>query len=231
MDHEVVRVGLVDDQRLVRAGFAMVLSSQPDLLVAWQAADGKEAVHMAQTQPVDVILMDIQMPVMNGIEAIRALRTNPAKIVVLTTFDADAYVIGALEHGASGFLLKDTEPEALIEAVRTVAAGDAVISPQATSTLLKHMRTSVPETASQRVPLKLIDPLTPREEEILVLMAKGLSNAEIARELYISMPTVKTHVGKVLAKTDSRDRVQAVLFAFRHGMVTQAELLRDHPRG
>lgn len=223
----IVRVGLVDDQRLVRAGFAMVLASQPDIEVVWEAADGAESVHKAQADPVHVILMDIQMPVMNGIEAIKALRDNPAKIIVLTTFDTDSYVIGALEHGASGFMLKDTEPERLIEAVRTVACGESVISPKATSTLLKHMRAYEPAGQSRRIPMRLIDPLTPREEQILVLMAKGLSNTEIAETLFISMPTVKTHVGKVLAKTESRDRVQAVLFAFRHGLVTQSELLGE----
>ncbi|AZA12167.1 response regulator [Corynebacterium gerontici] len=223
----VVLVGLVDDQRLVRAGFAMVLASQPDIEVLWEAADGAEAVEKAQTKAVDVILMDIQMPVMNGIEAMKSLRENPARIVALTTFDSHNYVIGALEQGASGFLLKDTEPEALIDAVRTVAEGESVISPKATSTLLKHMRLVEPAGESHRIPTNLIDPLTPREEEILVLMAKGLSNTEIAEVLFISMPTVKTHVGKVLAKTASRDRVQAVLFAFRHGLVTQAELLAE----
>ncbi|QFQ02970.1 Transcriptional regulatory protein DegU [Corynebacterium urogenitale] len=252
-------VGLVDDQQLVRAGFGLVLDSQDDIEVRWHAENGKEACELGQAQPVDVILMDVQMPVLDGISATEQLvelaPVGPAgevtRIVMLTTFDTDNYVLKSVEAGASGFLLKDADPEELISAVRTVGESVGVISPKATARLLRQVRdkghldgrseaqqgTSVRGAAgavhtadSISLPdpnsdLGLPDPLTPREKEILVLMARGYSNQEIAEELYISLPTVKTHVGRVLLKTDSRDRVHAVLFAFKNGLVDQQTLL------
>ncbi|MBC2682117.1 response regulator [Corynebacterium anserum] len=248
----VTTVGLVDDQQLVRAGFSLVLDSQDDLHVMWQAEDGKQACALAQSQPVDVILMDVQMPVMDGITATKEIvqmrplgpAGEPTRIVMLTTFDTDNYVMNSVEAGASGFLLKDAQPEELIAAVRTVGESTAVISPKATARLLRQVRQrGTSDTTSPSVmdsgegkpasvqeedldpTLGLPEPLTPREKKILVLMAQGHSNQEIAHELYISLSTVKTHVGRVLMKTNSRDRVHAVLFAFKHGLVDQQSLL------
>lgn len=257
----MITVGLADDQQLVRAGFSMVLASQDDIAVAWEASDGAEACRLAESDPVDIILMDVQMPNMDGITATRHILdevapTGPAgettRVVVLTTFDSDNYVIGAVTAGASGFLLKDADPEELIKAVRTVGESAAVISPAATAKLMRRLRTEDLEggqngasnqsnearggsrvESSGEDPLKpgldddlgLVDPLTPREREILCLIAVGYSNQEIAEELFISLPTVKTHVGRVLTKTDSRDRVHAVLFALKHHLVSQQELL------
>lgn len=198
-------VGLADDQQLVRAGFSMVLGSQDDIEVVWEANNGREAVMLAQRQPVDVILMDIQMPVVNGIDATKEIVAQrlrgPAgeltRIVVLTTFDTDNYVVQSIEAGASGFLLKDTSPEELISAVQSVGESSAVISPAATATLFKRLRTHMALTVDPMVALNrgLVEPLTHREAEILLLIARGLSNTEIADHLVISLPTVKTHVG------------------------------------
>lgn len=232
----MIKIGLADDQMLVRAGFSMVLGSQDDMTVVWEAENGHEAVAKASADPVDIILMDIQMPLCNGIEAtkkILAAPGNTTRVVVLTTFDTDNYIIAAVEAGASGFLLKDTSPESLIESVRSVGEQTAVISPAATAKLFRTLRHNLPsqEDSPNRVDINqdLLDPLTPREIEILTLMALGRSNQEIAAELFISLPTVKTHVGKVLAKTNSRDRVHAVLFAFRRNLVTHDEILKDNP--
>ncbi len=242
----MIRIGLVDDQLLVRAGFAMVLSSQPDLEVVWQAEHGEQGCALAAEQPVDVILMDVQMPVMDGLQATRHIVGQAAKVqqaagesdpvnrvIILTTFDIGDYVLKAIEYGASGFLLKDSDPEELLAAVRTVGDSTAVISPKATARLMRAMREQFLKSGnadeasaqSQACMPELSEPLTPREEEILVLIANGYSNQEIAEQLFISLPTVKTHVGRVLAKTNSRDRVQAVLFAFRHGLVAPEALL------
>jgi DNA-binding NarL/FixJ family response regulator len=233
-----ITVALADDQQLVRAGFAMVLDSQDDIDVVWQAADGVEAVRAAAQQPVDIILMDVQMPNLDGIAATRQIVDagvtgpggEPTRVVVLTTFDNDEYVMNSIAAGASGFLLKDADPEELIDAVRTVGEASAVISPKATARLLRQVRESGPVPAAPVTPgpdddLGLVDPLTPREREILVLMATGSSNQEIAERLFVSLPTVKTHVGRVLAKTGSRDRVHAVLFAFRCGLVDPGSVL------
>lgn len=223
----MIRVGLADDQQLVRAGFGLVLDSQDDITVAWQAADGQEACELAESDPVDIILMDVQMPRMDGIEATRQVVAGGtgARVIVLTTFDNDNYVLGAVEAGASGFLLKDTDPEDLISAVRTVGESAAVISPKATARLLRTIRMAQAPQRRESVELDLPDPLTPRELEILQLIGLGYSNQEIADKLYISLPTVKTHVGRVLMKTHSRDRVHAVLFAFKHHLVHADDLL------
>lgn len=225
----MISVGLADDQQLVRAGFGLVLDSQDDITVQWQAADGQEACELAESQPVDIILMDVQMPRMDGIEATRRVVSggSGARVIVLTTFDNDNYVLGAVEAGASGFLLKDTDPEDLISAVRTVGDSAAVISPKATARLLRSIRMEQTPQRREPVELDLPDPLTPRELEILKLIALGFSNQEIADKLYISLPTVKTHVGRVLTKTQSRDRVHAVLFAFKYHLVNSEDLLEQ----
>lgn len=228
-----ITVGLADDQLLVRTGFAMVLESQDDITVAWQADNGTVAINQAANDPVDVVLMDIQMPDTDGITATREiLKIHPdTRIIVLTTFENDDYIVGAIEAGASGYLLKDSEPEDLLQAVRTVDESTAIISPKATARLLRSMRSgntggaasvdvdkqhrSSDNSASDNA---ATEPLTPRETEILQLMARGLSNQEISQELFVSMPTVKTHVTHILRKTNSRDRVQAVLYAVHHGL-------------
>ncbi|MCG7252029.1 response regulator transcription factor [Corynebacterium pseudodiphtheriticum] len=228
-----ITVGLADDQPLVRTGFAMVLDSQDDITVAWQADNGTVAINQAANDPVDVVLMDIQMPDTDGITATREiLKIHPnTRIIVLTTFENDDYIVGAIEAGASGYLLKDSEPEDLLQAVRTVDESTAVISPKATARLLRSMRSgnagssggvgvdkqhrSSDNSTSDNT---ATEPLTPRETEILQLMARGLSNQEISQELFVSMPTVKTHVTHILRKTNSRDRVHAVLYAVHHGL-------------
>jgi DNA-binding NarL/FixJ family response regulator len=214
----VIRVLLVDDQHLVRAGFRMILEAEDDLTVVGEAADGRDAVEaVPRTQP-DVVLMDIRMPVLDGIEAtarIRAAGGDQPAILVLTTFDLDEYVFSALRAGASGFLLKDTPPEQLVEAIRVVNRGDGLLAPTVTRRLID-------DYASRRpvAPPPGLDTLTERELDVLKLVARGLNNAEIAQELYLGEATVKTHVGRVLAKLDLRDRVQAVVLAYECGLVT-----------
>ena len=228
-----ITVGLADDQPLVRTGFAMVLDSQDDITVAWQADNGTVAINQAANDPVDVVLMDIQMPDTDGITATREiLKIHPdTRIIVLTTFENDDYIVGAIGAGASGYLLKDSEPEDLLQAVRTVDESTAIISPKATARLLRSMRSgNTGGAASVGVDKQhrssdnsandnaTTEPLTPRETEILQLMARGLSNQEISQELFVSIPTVKTHVTHILRKTNSRDRVHAVLYAVHHGL-------------
>ncbi|MCU1483737.1 MAG: DNA-binding response regulator, LuxR family [Actinomycetia bacterium] len=215
-----IRVIVVDDQALVRTGFSMILGAEPDLDVVGEAANGVEAVEMARTLRPDVILMDIRMPIMDGVEATRMVAgpdvSDPMRVLILTTFDLDEYVFDALRAGASGFLLKDTPPEELAAAVRVVAAGDALLAPSITRKL-------VAQFASQPEPEPVVtvdlDHLTDREREVLVLMAKGLSNGEIAGELIVGETTVKTHVGRILMKLHLRDRVQAVVLAYETGLV------------
>ncbi|WP_024793505.1 response regulator transcription factor [Tomitella biformata] len=224
-----IRIALVDDQQLVRAGFRMVLESQPDLVVVAESSDGAQGLAAVRREQstgagVDVVLMDVQMPTMDGIEATRqltALGERP-RVIVLTTFDNDEYVLAAIAAGASGFLLKDADPEELLAAVRTVHNGDAVIAPRSTRRLLEHVG---PLLGHEPVPLPA--DLTARELEVLAEMAHGRTNAEIADALFVSEATVKTHIGKVLAKTGSRDRVHAVLVAFRAGLVRPDEVLRQ----
>jgi DNA-binding NarL/FixJ family response regulator len=226
----MIRVGLVDDQQLVRAGFRMVIDSQPDLRVVAQASDGEEAVRVLSEVEVDVVLMDVRMPKLDGIEATRRITALPSspRVVVLTTFDLDEYVLAAIGAGASGFLLKDAPPEEMLAAVRTVHAGDAVIGASSTRRLLRHIgpllgndsrAAPVPVAVTARPAPALLAELTPREHEVFVLMATGLSNAEIAAQLVVSEATVKTHVGRVLTKTGARDRVQVVVLGYQLGIV------------
>jgi DNA-binding NarL/FixJ family response regulator len=225
-----IRVVLVDDQQMVRAGFRMVIDSQPDLTVVGEAGDGAAAVALLRSTPADVVLMDVRMPGLDGIEATRQVTAlpEPPRVVVLTTFDLDEYVLAAIGAGASGFLLKDAPPEEMLAAVRTVHAGDSVIAPSSTRRLLQHVAPmlSGPAAAPAADDRALAD-LTPREREVLVQMAYGATNTEIAELFVVSEATVKTHVGRVLAKTGSRDRVQAVVLAYRTGLVQPADLLRN----
>lgn len=217
-----LRIALVDDQPLVRAGFAMVIDSQDDMEVIAQASDGAAAVEALRARSVDVVLMDVRMPRKDGIEATaeilaQAPEGRAPKVIVLTTFDLDEYVVAAIRAGASGFLLKDAQPEDLLAAIRTVHRGDAVIAPSATRRLLERV-VQTPEPAEQD--LSILSPLTDREREVLTLMGRGFSNHEIGAELFVAEATVKTHVGRVLAKLGARDRVQAVIIAFETGLVS-----------
>jgi DNA-binding NarL/FixJ family response regulator len=211
------RVLLVDDQALLRAGFRLILESEPDLEVAGESADGLDAVETARRLAPDVVLMDIRMPRMDGVEATRRIvAAGSAKVLILTTFDLDEYVFDALRAGASGFLLKDTPAEDLVTAVRVVAGGDALLSPSVTRRLIEEFaRQPVGQTAQPAA----LATLTARELEVLKLMARGMTNGEIARELVVSETTVKTHVGRVLDKLSLRDRVQAVVFAYETALV------------
>jgi len=211
---------IVDDQALVRAGFRMILEAEEDVEVVGEAADGLEAVAAAQRLKPDVVLMDVRMPEMDGIEATRRLladRGTSAKVVMLTTFDMDEYVYDALRAGASGFLLKDVPPEQLVAGIRAVASGDALLAPSVTRRVIEEFVRRPP--ASVRTLPPRLGELTTRELEVLKLIARGLSNAEIAKELFVSETTVKTHVGHVLTKLAVRDRVQAVVLAYESGLV------------
>ncbi|WP_420113447.1 response regulator [Pseudactinotalea sp.] len=214
-----IKVALVDDQQLVRAGFALVINSQPDMEVSIEAGDGAQALRLLGSHPVDVVLMDVRMPNMDGLAATAAL-TEPGdgpKVIILTTFDLDEYVLRAIKAGASGFLLKDTPPEDMLAAIRTVHHGEAVIAPSSTKRLIGHLASVLPD--AERTPPAVLDSLTDREREVLVLMARGRSNTEIAGDLFVAEATVKTHVGRVLAKLGARDRVQAVVVAYETGLV------------
>jgi DNA-binding NarL/FixJ family response regulator len=214
-----VRVLIVDDQALVRAGFRMILEAEEDIDVVGEAGDGAEAVEAARRLTPDVVLMDVRMPELDGIEATRRLLGNGAastKVVMLTTFDMDEYVYDALCAGASGFLLKDVPPEQLVEGIRAVANGDSLLAPSVTRRLIEEFVRSRPPRTEQPEGLS---ELTARELEVLQAMARGLSNAEIAKELFVSETTVKTHVAHVLMKLKLRDRVQAVVLAFESGLV------------
>jgi DNA-binding NarL/FixJ family response regulator/class 3 adenylate cyclase len=219
-----MRLLIVDDQALVRAGFRMILEAEEDIEVVGEAADGREAVAEVHRLRPDVVLMDVRMPEVDGIEATRRLLGGDgvsAKVVMLTTFDMDEYVYEALRAGASGFLLKDVPPEQLVEGIRAVASGDALLAPAVTRRVIEEFVRRPPE--SVRTPPPELDDLTAREAEILRLLARGLSNAEIAKELVVSETTVKTHVAHVLMKLGLRDRVQAVVFAYESGVVRPRE--------
>jgi len=213
----VIRVLLADDQRLVRSGFRMILRADPGLDVVGEAGDGVEAVALARELRPDVVLMDVRMPRLDGIEATRQLlrEQDPPRVLVLTTFDLDEYVYAALRAGASGFLLKDAPEEQLAAAIRVAADGGALFSPAVTRRLIERFTALDPDTA----PPPRLEELTARELEVLRLIARGLSNAEIAAELVVSDHTVKTHVARVLAKLDLRDRTQAVIAAYESGLV------------
>lgn len=252
----VITVVIADDQELVRAGFALVIGTQPDIDVVGQAADGEEAVRLVDSLHPDVVLMDVRMPGTDGLEATRRIaedsKSDPVThVIILTTFDLDEYVMAAIRAGASGFLLKDTEPETLLASIRTVYRGNAIIAPSATKRLIEHMAQTqpgplrdpsaeegdaagpsdgaqtgsypgTPRTGSSgQAPYQdpELDELTAREREVLVEVAHGLSNQEIADRLFISLPTVKTHVAHILQKINARDRVQAVVFAYENDLV------------
>ena len=214
------RVLLADDQALLRQGLHMMVDAQPDLQVVGEAADGFEAVELATRLEPDVVLMDIRMPGMDGVQATRRICASRAagrgpRVIMLTTFDLDEYVVGALSAGASGFLLKDAPPADIIAGIRVVTAGDALLAPSVTRRLLD--RFAARPVASLAPPAGL-DLLTDREREVMALVVRGLSNAEIRKELYLSEPTVKTHVGRILMKLGVRDRVQLVVLAYEHGL-------------
>ncbi len=218
------RVVIADDQELVRTGFRMILEGEADIDVVGEAPDGQRALEVAEDLNPDVILMDIRMPGVDGIEATRRInaspRTNGCRILILTTFDLDEYVFDAVRAGASGFLLKDSPAAQVIEAIRVIAAGDSLLAPHVTRRLIAEFTALAPR---ERISTSEVDALTPRELEVLRLVARGLSNSEIAAELVIGETTVKTHVAHILMKLDLRDRVQAVVFAYEHRVVSPNE--------
>jgi DNA-binding NarL/FixJ family response regulator len=217
-----ISVLLADDQPLLRRGFRMIIEAEENLTVTGEAGDGEEAVQLARQHPPDVVLMDIRMPGTDGIEATRRITAgNPAvRVLVLTTFDLDEYAFGALRAGASGFLLKDVRPAELVTAIRTVASGDAVVSPRVTRRLLDEYARALPVSSAGRAErYPQLSTLTEREREVLAAVARGLSNAEIAATLHVSEATVKSHVGRILAKLGLRDRVQVVVLAYETGLI------------
>ena len=220
----MTRVLLADDQSLVRAGFKALLAAQPDIEVVGEAADGTEAVALATAERPDVVLMDVRMPRMDGLEATRQITSGLAdtRVVVLTTFELDEYVFGALRAGASGFLLKDIDPPDLLSAVRVVAAGEALLAPRLTRRLIEAFVAQERAAPGPR-PDDAIAELTPREREVLMLVGRGLSNTEIADELVLSPLTAKTHVARLFQKLDARDRAQLVVLAYETGLVIPGE--------
>jgi DNA-binding NarL/FixJ family response regulator len=222
----VIRVLLADDQALIRAGFRVLVEAAGDIEVAGEAVNGEQAVALARTERVDVVLMDIRMPGVDGLEATRLIAADDdlagVKVIILTTFESDEYVYQALRSGASGFLVKDTEPEDLIRAIRVVARGDALLSPSVTRRLITDLA-SKPHRQPARDPR--LSRLTEREREVLSLVAEGLSNEEIARRLFLSPLTTKTHVSRILTKLEARDRAQLVVLAYESGLVTPGSAL------
>jgi DNA-binding NarL/FixJ family response regulator len=219
MSELAVRVLIVDDDALMRAGLRGVLASDPAIEVVGEASDGRDAVYRTRLQRPDVVLMDIRMPDLDGIAATRELLAAfpQVRVVIVTTFEQDDYIFGALRAGASGFLLKRSRPEELVGAIRTVAAGDSLLSPSVTSRVIERMaQQPAPDVSADA----RLDELTPREREVLTLVARGLSNSEIASELVVEESTVKTHVRRILAKLGARDRVQAVIFAYESGLAS-----------
>ncbi|UQU62974.1 response regulator transcription factor [Couchioplanes caeruleus] len=218
----MIRVLIADDQAMVRQGFGALLAAQPDLVVVGDAADGAAAVAQSRRLDPDVVLMDVRMPVMDGLEATRRLAESPGgpRVLILTTFDLDDYVYEALRAGASGFLLKDAPAADLVQAVRVVAAGDGLLAPSVTRRLISEFAA---RPRAQRPRPTALNALTPRETEVLRLIARGRSNQEIAADLVVAEQTVKTHVGRILAKLGLRDRAQAVVFAYESGLVAAGE--------
>ncbi|WDZ90608.1 response regulator transcription factor [Nocardiopsis sp. HUAS JQ3] len=218
---KAIRVVLVDDQELVRAGFRMILDSQPELRVVGEAGDGVQALELLKKTEADVVVLDVRMPRMDGVETARRICAEEGhpQVLILTTFDLDAYVYAALKAGASGFLLKDTPPAALLSAIRSVHYGDAVVDPSATRRLLDRFAERLPTESGQPVYHESLQELTPREREVLGMVARGRSDTEIADRLYVSETTVKTHISRILTKLDLRDRVQAVVLAYETGLV------------
>jgi DNA-binding NarL/FixJ family response regulator len=218
----MIRVGVADDQALVRSGFAVLLRSEPDIEVVGEAANGLEAVAVARLEKPDVMLMDIRMPEMDGLEATRQITSDQAtqatRVLILTTFDLDEYVFDALRAGASGFLLKDTQPVDLLTAVRVIAGGEALLAPKITRRLIEEFARTPTASVVASVPLTS---LTDRELEVLVAIAKGMSNAEIAEQLFMSHATAKTHVSHLLTKLNARDRAQLVMLAYEAGVATR----------
>jgi DNA-binding NarL/FixJ family response regulator len=216
-----IRVLVADDQALVRGSFRVLVDTAPDLISVGEAANGTEAVEVARREKPDVVLMDIRMPGMDGIEATRQITAGPqtsaARVLILTTFDIDEYVFDALRAGASGFLLKDTRPADLLDAIRVVAAGDALLAPAVTRRLIEEFTR---RPAPRQPPAPAIDEVTEREREVLTLVGLGLSNAEIADRLHVSLSTAKTHVGRLLMKLGARDRAQLVIAAYNSGLVS-----------
>jgi DNA-binding NarL/FixJ family response regulator len=222
-----IRVLLVDDEAMIRAGFAMILGAQADMHIVGEAGDGQSAIEQATQLSPDVIIMDIQMPKLDGIAAIRAIRatrSDAPKVLVVTTFNVDRYVYDSLRAGASGFLLKNAPPEELVHAVRVVAAGEALLSPTVTRYVIEAFCTG---TVPRRPPAALAQ-LTTREREVLQLVAQGLSNAQISQRLVVGIGTVKTHVARILDKLDLADRVQAVVLAYETGLVRPGQNMGDH---
>lgn len=222
-----IRVALADDQALVRNGFSLVINSQPDMEVVMEAGDGAQALERLSLVPADIILMDVRMPHMNGIEATSKIAKTEfphgvtPKIIILTTFDLDEYMMSAIEAGASGFLLKDAPPDEMLHAIRTVHRGEAVIAPSSTKRLVDYL-------AAEAVQARMINPqlvagLSEREQEVLTLAAKGLSNREIAQKLFLAEATVKSHISRIFAKLGARDRVQTVVIAYQAGLVRPGE--------
>jgi RNA polymerase sigma factor (sigma-70 family) len=219
-----IRLVLADDQALLRKGFRMILEAEEDFEIVGEAADGNDAVRLVQLYSPDVVLMDVRMPNLDGIEATRVISSSdvPSRVLILTTFDLDEYAFSALRAGASGFLLKDVPPAELVSGIRTVARGDAVVSPRITKRLLEEYADQLPTRSAGDSPEEIhpaLADLTEREREVFLAVADGLSNAEIAERLFVSEATVKSHVGRLLAKLGLRDRVQAVVLAFQTGMV------------
>jgi DNA-binding NarL/FixJ family response regulator len=221
----MIRVVIADDDELMRVGLRMMLQTQEDVAVVGEAADGREAVRQALHSTPDVVLMDVRMPVLDGIAATREIHAaldDPPKVLVLTTFELDEYVFAAVRAGASGFLLKRSPPETLIAGVRTLAAGEALLGPSVTRRLLAEFARNAPVEPAPEVRRRL-DRLTERETEVLLLLGRGRSNAEIAAALFVGEATVKTHVKRVLAKLELRDRIHAAVFAFDHGLIRPGE--------
>ncbi|WP_352301640.1 response regulator transcription factor [Kineosporia sp. NBRC 101731] len=221
----MIKVAVVDDQPLIRAGFVMLLEAQPDINVVGEASDGALALRLLKSVPADVVVMDIRMPVMDGVEATHAICADPdgPKVLVLTTFDTDEDAFAALQAGASGFLLKTVPPEELLSAIRVVAAGESVVAPRVTRVLLDRFAGRLDPAHDAVDPQGRLDVLTDREREVLRLVGLGLSNTEIARDLHVAEATVKTHFGRILMKLELRDRVHAVVLTYEIGLVKPGE--------